>query len=177
MNSLLNTNFPLFSSFPSDSDPHSIRLQVKHSPTERPESKKVFWTWTVDKCFHCKDTITSYTFSVYLMPSAFLFSFSQISACRHLICSLFVCCLCFRGSDACDSQRPSSCCFFSESMTTDRHTLVLEPNALTGFPQHFYKLLTVFLRRSPGVCVLHSGLMQPQTLQTSHEGPSRSGQA
>ncbi len=65
------------------------------------------------------------------MPSAFLFSFSQISACRHLICSLFVCCLCFRGSDACDSQRPSSCCFFSESMTTDRHTLVLEPNALT----------------------------------------------
>ncbi len=81
-----------------------------------------------------KDTITSYTFSVYLMPSAFLFSFSQISACRHLICSLFVCCLCFRGSDACDSQRPSSCCFFSESMTTDRHTLVLEPNALAGFP-------------------------------------------
>lgn len=105
------------------------------------------------------------------------------------LCLFFVCFLCFRGwflrSDACDPQRPSSSfssfsllqLLFLLKVHDHRHTLVLEPDALTahtGFPQHFHKLLTEFMQLLIASAYCHSGFMKPQTLQTSHEDPSRS---
>ncbi|KAK2916990.1 hypothetical protein Q8A67_001364 [Cirrhinus molitorella] len=87
-------------------------------------------------------------------------------------------------SDACDPQRPSSSAssfsllqlLFLLKVRDHRHTLILEPNALaahTGFPQHFYNLLAAFMQLLIASAYCHSGVMKPQTLQTSHEDPSR----
>lgn len=144
-----------------------IRLQVKHSLTEGLKSKRF-----LDLEGRQMLPLQGHNYTLYasLMPSAFLFSFSHMFSVP-----LLVCCLCFRGwfqllqllflLQVHDHRQTHP-----GPRAKRSHCPHWLPTALLQTPHSIYAAFT-------SVCVLHSGLMKPQTLQTSHEDPSRSGYA